>query len=99
LWQPAVDLMTVDFYDYYSTEHDDGVFAVPPQCTAVLRRDTAGSSKNNSTADAEFDGGDASELRKGEPRLQLANIQRFLLQWYLLNNMTPATSAGEGSEH
>lgn len=97
LWQPMVDLLTIDFYDVYRTELDAEVFAVPPQCTAVLRHDDATGSKardhrtsnNNSTGDGD---GDAHGQGAATPRLQLAMLQRFLLQWHLLQNNVSVTS-------
>ncbi|KPA86064.1 putative mitochondrial hypothetical protein [Leptomonas pyrrhocoris] len=85
-WQPTVDLLTMDFYDYYPTEHEADTFAVPPQCTAVLRHDTA--SGDDTTGRRAHD---------AAPQLQLATLQRFLLQWNLLRNVSVASISGEGS--
>ncbi|KAG5492018.1 hypothetical protein GH5_00921 [Leishmania sp. Ghana 2012 LV757] len=88
-WVPAYNLLTVDFYNYYPSTLKPDVFAVPPQCTAVLHKGTstgggapeeASASKRNETASSTVT----------EPLLELATIQLFLIQWHALQN----TSAG-----
>ncbi|AIO01762.1 hypothetical protein LPMP_341350 [Leishmania panamensis] len=83
LWEPVYNLFTVDFYNYYPTTLTLDVFAVPPQCTAVLVKST---STGNSVAE------EASALTRGrttlaatEP-LELVTAQLFFLQWHVLHN-------------
>ncbi|KAK7196871.1 hypothetical protein NESM_000628300 [Novymonas esmeraldas] len=77
-WEPAYDMLTLDFYDYYPTALAPEVFAVPPQCTAVLQADV-----RTGAGSGGEDGGDSA---MAEPLLELANIHRFLVQWHALQN-------------
>ncbi|KPI86185.1 hypothetical protein ABL78_4738 [Leptomonas seymouri] len=91
LWQPTVDLLTIDFYDYYPLEHQEDTFAVPPECTAIFK---GTASSGNET---QRRGHDAHTQNQASPQLQLATIQRFLLQWHLLQDVSAASAEGEES--
>ncbi|CBZ38055.1 hypothetical protein, conserved [Leishmania donovani] len=85
LWKAAYDLLTVDFYNYYPTKLRPDVFAVPPQCTAVLRKGTSTGSGAAEEASALARDRTASSALT-EPLLELATIELFLLPWHVLQN-------------
>ncbi|KAG5492561.1 hypothetical protein JKF63_01139 [Porcisia hertigi] len=84
-WEPVYDLLTVDFYNYYSTPLKSSVFAVPPHCTAVLRRGTSTSSGDAQSTSASAHDSPTPSTATGR-LLELAMIQRFLIQWHVLQN-------------
>lgn len=99
-WVPAYDVLTVDFYDFFPTRLSPGLFDVPPQCTAVLRK-TASSSTGDGAGGTSARwggrGGRDESAAAAEPVLELATIQRFLLQWHTLHNASlgwPSASSG-----
>ncbi|GET92655.1 hypothetical protein, conserved [Leishmania tarentolae] len=93
LWKAAYDLLTVDFYNYHPTKLNPDVFKVPPQCTAVLRKGT-GTRSGAEEASASARHRPASWV-VGEPPLELATMELFLLPWHVLQNASLGWNAAK----